>query len=321
MKLGDIRKKIVGERYDLIIRDFLLEKMRADRNVVIMTAAMPVTLSLSEELREQIGEQYIDVGIAEEHAISMAGGIARNGGKPVFFTRSTFFQRTYDQISQDICINKLPITMILINSSVYAATDMTHIGIFDIAMMSNIPNLVMLAPTNKEEYLAMLDWSIEQNEHPVAIRPPRNGIYHADYEVDRDYGVLNKFQMMIQGEEIAVIALGDFYQLGEEVVKMIRDKIHVNASLINPRYASGIDEKLLGELSEAHRIIITLEDGILEGGFGQKISAFYGNTKVRVLNYGLNKEFVDFYDTEAVLIRNRLKPEMIVENVASLMRR
>ena len=127
--------------------------------------------------------------------------------------------------------------------------------------------------------------------------------------------------MMIQGEEIAVIALGDFYQLGEEVVKMIRDKIHVNASLINPRYASGIDEKLLGELSEAHRIIITLEDGILEGGFGQKISAFYGNTKVRVLNYGLNKEFVDFYDTEAVLIRNRLKPEMIVENVASLMRR
>ena len=321
LKLGDIRKKIVGERYDLIIRDFLLEKMRADRNVVIMTAAMPVTLSLSEELREQIGEQYIDVGIAEEHAISMAGGIARNGGKPVFFTRSTFFQRTYDQISQDICINKLPITMILINSSVYAATDMTHIGIFDIAMMSNIPNLVMLAPTNKEEYLAMLDWSIEQNEHPVAIRPPRNGIYHADYEVDRDYGVLNKFQMMIQGEEIAVIALGDFYQLGEEVVKMIRDKIHVNASLINPRYASGIDEKLLGELSEAHRIIITLEDGILEGGFGQKISAFYGNTKVRVLNYGLNKEFVDFYDTEAVLIRNRLKPEMIVENVASLMRR
>lgn len=320
LKLGDTRKKIVGERYDLIVRDFLLEKMTADRNVVIMTAAMPVTLSLSEELREQIGEQYIDVGIAEEHAISMAGGIARNGGKPVFFTRSTFFQRTYDQISQDICINKLPITMILINSSVYAATDMTHIGIFDIAMMSNIPNLVMLAPTNKEEYLAMLDWSIEQNEHPVAIRPPRNGIYHADYEVDRDYGVLNKFQTIIQGEEIAVIALGDFYQMGEEVVNMIRDKMHVNASLINPRYASGIDEKLLGELSETHRIIVTLEDGILEGGFGQKISAFYGNTEVRVLNYGLKKEFVDFYDTEAVLIRNRLKPDMIVENVAGLMR-
>lgn len=320
LNLGDVQKEIMGERYDLIVRDFLLEKMRADRNIVIMTAAMPVTLSLSETLREQIGEQYIDVGIAEEHAISMAGGIARNGGKPVFFTRSTFFQRTYDQISQDICINKLPITMILINSSVYAATDMTHIGIFDIAMMSNIPNLVMLAPANKQEYLAMLDWSIEQNEHPVAIRPPRNGVYNADYEVERDYSALNKFQMTIQGKEIAVIALGDFYQLGEEVVKLIRDEVNVEASLINPRYASGIDDMLLGELSKTHRIIVTLEDGILEGGLGQKISAFYGNTDVKVLNYGLEKEFIDYYDTEAILKRNRLKPDVIVQNIVSLMR-
>lgn len=315
LKIGDVEKRVLGERYDLIVRDYLLQKMKADRNVVIVTAAMPVVLSLTGELRKQIGEQYIDVGIAEEHAISMAGGIARNGGKPVFFTRSTFFQRSYDQISQDICINNLPITMILINSSVYAATDMTHLGIFDIAMMSNIPNLVMLAPTNKQEYLAMLDWSIEQNKHPVAIRPPRNGVYDADHEVDKDYSVLNKFQMTIQGEEIAVIALGDFYQLGEEVVKLIRDKIHINASLINPRYASGIDEILLHELSVSHDIIITLEDGILDGGFGQKISAFYGNTNVKVLNYGLKKEFIDFYDTEKILKRNKLKPEMIVEDI------
>lgn len=320
LNLGDVQKRIVGERYDLIVRDFLLEKMKADRNVVIMTAAMPVTLSLSEEQRKQIGEQYIDVGIAEEHAISMAGGIARNGGKPVFFTRSTFFQRAYDQISQDVCINNLPITMILINSSVYAATDMTHIGIFDIAMMSNIPNLVMLAPTNKEEYLAMLDWSIEQNEHPVAIRPPRNGVYHADHEIDRDYSALNKFQMTIHGKEIAVIALGDFYQLGEEVVKLIREQMHIDASLINPRYASGIDEILLSELSGTHRLVVTLEDGILDGGFGQKISAFYGNTDVKVLNYGLKKEFADYYDTEEILRGNRLKPDMIVENIISLMR-
>lgn len=319
LKLGDVQKKIAGERYDLIVRDFLLEKMKADRNVVIMTAAMPVTLSLSEKLRDQIGEQYIDVGIAEEHAISMAGGIARNGGKPVFFTRSTFFQRAYDQISQDICINKLPITMILINSSVYAATDMTHIGTFDIAMMSNIPNLVMLAPTNKQEYLAMLDWSIEQNEYPVAIRPPRNGIYHANHEVDRDYSALNTFQITVQGAEIAVIALGDFYQLGEEVVKLIRDRLHINASLINPRYASGIDEILLRGLSETHHIIVTLEDGILEGGFGQKIAAFYGNTDVKVLNYGLKKEFVDFYDTDVVLKTNNIRPDIIVENIISLM--
>lgn len=315
LKIGDIQKQIVGERYDVIVRDFLMEKMKADRNIVIMTAAMPVVLSLTEDIRRLIGEQYIDVGIAEEHAISMAGGIAKNGGKPVFFTRATFFQRAYDQISQDICINKLPITMLLINSSVYAATDMTHIGVFDIAMMSNIPNLVMLAPANKQEYLAMLDWSIEQNEYPVAIRPPRNGVYYAAYEVDKDFSTLNKFQMTVRGEEIAVIALGDFYQLGEEVIQLIRDEIHVNASLINPRYASGIDELLLSELPRTHSIIITLEDGILEGGFGQKISSFYGKVNVKVLNYGLQKEFVDFYDTEKILKRNRLKPELIVEDI------
>lgn len=315
LKIGDIQKQIVGERYDVIVRDFLMEKMKADRNIVIMTAAMPVVLSLTEDIRRLIGEQYIDVGIAEEHAISMAGGIAKNGGKPVFFTRATFFQRAYDQISQDICINKLPITMLLINSSVYAATDMTHIGVFDIAMMSNIPNLVMLAPANKQEYLAMLDWSIEQNEYPVAIRPPRNGVYYAAYEVDKDFSTLNKFQMTVRGEEIAVIALGDFYQLGEEVIQLIQDEIHVNASLINPRYASGIDELLLSELPRTHSIIITLEDGILEGGFGQKISSFYGKVNVKVLNYGLQKEFVDFYDTEKILKRNRLKPELIVEDI------
>lgn len=318
LKIGDIQKPVIGERYDVIIREFLIKKIRADRNIVIMTAAMPVVLALSKDVRESIGEQYIDVGIAEEHAISMAGGIAKSGGKPIFFTRATFYQRTYDQISQDICINNLPITMILINASIYAATDMTHIGIFDIAMMANIPNLVMLAPTNKQEYLAMLNWSIEQNKHPVAIRAPRNGVYYANYEVDTDYDELNKFKLVIQGEDIAVIALGDFYQLGEEVIKLMKDKIHINASLINPRYATGIDETLLKRISEDHDIVITLEDGILDGGFGQKISAFYGNSDIRVLNYGFKKEFTDCYLVDEILRKNRLQPEMIVEDIISL---
>lgn len=208
--------------------------------------------------------------------------------------------------------------MILINASIYAATDMTHIGIFDIAMMANIPNLVMLVPTNKQEYLAMLNWSIEQNKHPVAIRAPRNGVYYANYEVDTDYDELNKFKLVIQGEDIAVIALGDFYQLGEEVIKLMKDKIHINASLINPRYATGIDETLLKRISEDHDIVITLEDGILDGGFGQKISAFYGNSDIRVLNYGFKKEFTDCYLVDEILRKNRLQPEMIVEDIISL---
>ena len=313
--IGDIKKEIIGERYDVIVRDYLLEKMKADSKVVAITAAMPVVLSLSESIRRTMGDQYIDVGIAEEHGISMAGGIAKNGGKPIFFTRSTFFQRAYDQISQELCINHLPVTMILINSSIYAATDMTHIGIYDIAMMSNIPNLVMLAPTNKQEYLAMLEWSIEQNEHPVAIRPPRNGVYNAAYEVSKDYGLLNRFQLCTKGEKIAIIALGDFFQLGEELRTLIKERMDIDSSLINPRYITGLDEKLLDEIAKDHQLVITLEDGILDGGFGQKIAGFYGRYDLKVMNCGLKKDFFDNYDVKKVMRENRLVPELIVEDL------
>ena len=313
--IGDIKKEIIGERYDVIVRDYLLEKMKADSKVVAITAAMPVVLSLSESIRRSMGDQYIDVGIAEEHGISMAGGIAKNGGKPIFFTRSTFFQRAYDQISQELCINHLPVTMILINSSIYAATDMTHIGIYDIAMMSNIPNLVMLAPTNKQEYLAMLEWSIEQNEHPVAIRPPRNGVYNAAYEVSKDYGSLNRFQLCTKGEKIAIIALGDFFQLGEELRTLIKERMDIDSSLINPRYITGLDEKLLDEIAKDHQLVITLEDGILDGGFGQKIAGFYGRYDLKVMNCGLKKDFFDNYDVKKVMRDNLLFPELIVEDL------
>lgn len=313
--LGDIKQQIVGERYDVIVRDYLIDKMKKDPRVVAITAAMPVVLSLSEKIRESLGNQYIDVGIAEEHAISMAGGIAKSGGNPVFFTRATFFQRSYDQISQELCINKLPVTLILINASVYAATDMTHIGIYDIAMMTNIPNLVMLAPTNKQEYLAMLEWSIEQRDYPVAIRPPRNGVYNSKFVVDKDYGLLNKFQLSIRGKKVAVIALGDFFQLGEKLVELIKERMDINASLINPRYASGIDKEILEEITKDHQLVVTLEDGILEGGFGQKIASFYGPFSMKVMNYGLKKAFFDNYNVEQVMEKNRLKPELMIQDI------
>ena len=179
IETGKEKNPFNGERYDRIVRDFLIEKMKNDKSVVTMIAAVPDALSFNEEKRKLVGKQFIDVGIAEEHAIALAGGIARGGGKPVFATFSTFYQRTYDQVSQELCINKCPATLLVMNASVYASNDVTHIGIFDIPLMSNIPNLVYLAPTNKEEYLSMLDWSIEQTEYPVAIRAPRNGIFHA----------------------------------------------------------------------------------------------------------------------------------------------
>lgn len=315
LKTGQEIRPFNGERYDRIVRDYLIEQIQKDRNIVAMIAAVPDSLSFTSEYRAAAGEQFIDVGIAEEHAITMAAGIARNGGKPVFATLSTFFQRTYDQIAQEVCINRCPITMIVANASVYASNDVTHIGIFDIPMMSNIPNLVYLAPTNKQEYIAMLDWSIKQTEYPVAIRAPRNGVFNATGIVDTDYSNLNVYKIVSKGTKIAILALGDFFQMGEQLVEEIKKIYGINATLINPRYITGIDDVLLESLKKDHSLIITLEDGVLEGGWSQKITSFYGPSDVKVLNYGLKKEFLDRYNVNKILEENHLRADLICKDI------
>lgn len=307
-----------GERYDRVVRDHLLQKMKCDSRVVTMVAAVPGSLSFTPEYRKAAGKQFLDVGIAEEHAIAMAAGLVRNGCKPVFATLSTFYQRTYDQISQEVCINKAPVTLIVVDGSVYGQNEMTHIGFFDIPLMSNIPNLVYLAPTNKQEYLAMLDWSIDQNDHPVALRAPRNGVFYARVEVETDYSKLNTYQTVIAGEKVAILALGDFFQMGEELVSAVEIKYKFKPTLINPRYITGIDEMLLNRLKKDHTLVITLEDGVLDGGWGQKIASFYGTSEVKVLNYGLKKEFLDHYNVSEVMERNHLRVDLIIQDILEL---
>ena len=312
---GDALWQGGGENYGDMTCDFLLKKMKADRSVVTMVAAVPVSIGFTEEKRKEAGKQYVDVGIAEEHAVAMASGVAKNGGKPVLATHSSFFQRTYDQLSQDLCINSNPATLLVNTASVYGMNDITHLGIFDIAMMSNIPNLVYLAPTNCEEYFAMLDWSIEQTKHPVAIRIPCNGVHHSDKPADTDYSDLNRYKITKQGEKTAIIALGDFYQMGEELAELIEKKTGTAPTLINPRFITGIDEALLDDLKKNHDKVITLEDGILDGGFGEKIARCYGSSDVKVWCYGLKKEFIDRYSVEDVLKANHLTPEQIYDDI------
>ena len=245
----------------------------------------------------------------------MASGIAKNGGKPVFATHSSFMQRTYDQLSQDLCINNSPATILVNTASVYGMNDVTHLGLYDIPMISNIPNMVYLAPTSKEEYFAMLDWSIEQTEHTVAIRIPCNGVISDGRAPDTDYSDINKFKVEQKGEKIAILALGDFYQLGEELAKEIKEKLNITPTLINPRYITGLDEELLNELKQNHNQVITLEDGILEGGFGEKIASFYGNTDMKVKNYGIKKAFYDKYDVNELLKANKLTTQQILAEI------
>ena len=306
-----------GEDYSSMTADILLKKMKEDKTVVGITSATPTVFGFTEDKRKEAGSQFVDVGIAEETAVALASGIAKNGCKPVYGVYSTFIQRTYDQLSQDLCINNSPATILVYWASVYGMNDVTHLGIYDIPMMSNIPNLVYLAPTTKEEYLAMLDWSIEQTDHPVAIHVPISVVSDGK-KVTKDFSKLNEYEVTQNGSKIAIVALGSFYSAGAKAAEIIENKTGVKPTLINPIYITGTDDKLLEQLKENHDIVITVEDGVLDGGFGEKIARFYGNSDVKVLNYGLKKEFLDRYNAEEIVKANRLTPEQIAEDVCGI---
>ncbi len=304
-----------GEDYSGVTADYLLKKMKQDKSVVAITSATPTVLGFTKDKRDEAGKQFMDVGIAEETAAAIASGIAVNGGRPVWGVYSTFIQRAYDQISQDICINNSPATIVTFSGSVYGMNDVTHLGLYDIPMLSNIPNLVYLAPTTKEEYLAMLDWSIEQTEHPVAIKLPGGEMVSDGKQITKDFSVLNKYEMTQQGKKVAFIGLGTFYSLAVEAAAEFEKKTGVKPTVINPYYITGTDEQMLEELKKEHDVVVTIEDGILDGGFGEKIARFYGDSVVKVLNFGLKKEFPDRYNVDEILKKNHLTKELILTDI------
>lgn len=306
-----------GEDYTSMTAKYIMDKAKKDKDFLVITPAMPMTGGLSEDLRKELGSQYIDVGIAEEQAVAMASGAARNGAKPLVITNTTFIQRTYDQISQDVCINGSAVTILLNYTSFAGLIDVTHLGIFGISAFSNIPNLQILAPSSKSEYLNMLDWALDQNEHPVMILIPGNAV--TDREADRDYSNIGRFKVEQQGEKVAILALGDFYQMGESLAAAVKEKLGFEPTLINPRFASTIDTELLEQLKEKHSLIVTLEDGILDGGFGQKIDAYYSTSDVKVKNYGLEKKFYDRYDPAKLLEELGMTNEAMVDDIRELL--
>ena len=307
-----------GEDYGSVTRDYLLDKMKKDKDVIAITSATPAVFDFDEETRKIAGKQFVDVGIAEETAVALASGIAAGGGKPVYPVYSTFIQRAFDQLSQDLCINNNAATLVVFAASVFGMNDVTHLGIYDIPMMSNIPNLVYLAPTTKEEYLAMLDWSVEQNEHPVAIRIPCCEFISNGEKITKDFSELNKYEVGQQGSDVAFIGLGSFYPLAKEAAKLYEEKTGTKATVINPYYITGVDDKLLTSLKLNHKAVVTLEDGILDGGFGEKIARFFGSSDVKVLNFGLKKEFIDRYNPADILKENHLTKEQIVDDILAL---
>ena len=302
------------EDYSSVTCEYLIEKMKKDPTVVAITSGTPTILGFTQEKRKQAGRQFVDVGIAEETAVALASGIAKGGGKPVYGVYSSFIQRTYDQISQDLCIDGNPATIVVYTGSVFGMTDVTHLGLQDIPMLSNVPGLVYLAPTTKEEYLSMLDWSVEQKEMPVAIKLPGGDMISDGREVTKDWSQLNTYEVTEKGSKIALIGLGTFYSMALQTAEMLEKK-GIHATVINPYYITGLDKGLLEKLKADHDTVVTLEDGILNGGFGEKIARFYGSSDMKVYNYGLKKEFLDRYDVNEVLKENHLTAEQIVNDV------
>ena len=315
-KAGDIAFET--ESYNSITKDFLLKKKQSGEPVVAITAATPGVFEFNPDFREKMGKNYTDVGIAEEHAIAYASGLAKNGAKPVLCLMSSFVQRTYDQMSQDLALNNSPATVLIYWGGISGA-DMTHLCTFDIPLISNIPNIVYLAPTSKEEYLAMLEWSYNQNEHPVFIRVPATELVSTGIEDNTDYSKLNKYKLVKKGEKAAIIAAGTFFALGEQVKQELKTQTGIDATLINPCYLTGVDEELLNELKKDHSLVITLEDGELDGGFGEKVTRFYGNSCMKVLNFGAKKEFTDRVPLEELYNRYHLTKELIVNDTKEVL--
>lgn len=308
-------KSLDKETYQKITSDYLLRKQKSDSSILAISPATPAATGLYKNVRDELGKNYTDVGIAEEHAIAFASGVAKNGAKPILEVMSSFIQRTYDQLSQDLALNNSPATILVFGGGISSA-DMTHLGVFDIPLISNIPNIVYLAPTSKEEYIKMLDWSVEQNKYPVAIRVPSGKVISTGIEDNTDYSQLNKFKVENVGKDIAIIAVGDFFELGKELKETVYERLGINATLINPVYLTGLDEELLNSLKKDHRVVITLESGVLDGGFGEKISRFYSDNNMYVVNFGAKKEFTDRMPLNELYERNHLTPDLIIKDIS-----
>ena len=309
----------VGESFEELFSNWMLREMKRDKTLIAVTAGTPAAGGFTPEKRKEAGEQHIDMGIAEEQAVAMISGMAKGGLRPVWTVYSTFIQRTYDQIAQDLCINSNPAVINVVYGGAGTMNDITHICLFDIPMLCSIPNLIYLAPTTCEEYFAMLRWAILQDKKPIAIRMPSNGVNHAKGDVDTEYGYEAKYKVAHKGTEVAVIAAGSFYQKGENVVRLLAEK-GIDATLINPRYLNAVDAATLNALEVDHRLVVTLEDGCKDGGFGERIAAFFGTSDMKVLVGGVKKDLYDRFDHQQLLSDNRLLDDQIAEDILKIVR-
>lgn len=308
------------ETYEQLYSDWMLREMKLDPTLIAVTAGTPSAGGFTPDKRKEAGAQHIDMGIAEEQAVAMISGMAKGGLRPVWTVYSTFIQRTYDQIAQDLCINSNPAVINVMWGGTGTMNDITHICMFDIPMLCSIPNLIYLAPTTCEEYFAMLRWAIRQEAKPIAIRVPSNGVVHTTEDVDEEYSYTPKYKVAHEGSQVAIIAAGSFYQKGENVAHLLAEK-GIDATLINPRYLHAVDADALESLKARHQLVVTLEDGCKDGGFGERIASYYGTSDMKVLVCGVKKNLYDRFDHQQLLADNRLLANQIADDILNIIKK
>ena len=314
---GEFINKGSRLEYSEISYNFFSNLMDKDKSVILLTSAVAYLFGFNKERREKYKDQFIDTGISEAHTVSFLSGLGKGNLKAYYPVTCSFLQRGFDQLIEDFALNEINATLLVCFGSIYSSKDVTHIGIFDEIMLSNIPNLIYLDPTSKEEYLKMLEYSYKENHKPLAIRVPYK-IKEDNKEDNTDYSIINKSKVINKGNKIAIFYTGNLEFLGKEIEKEL-NKININPSLIRQRFLSGIDKELIDELILNHDIIITLEDSLLNGGFGEKIASYLGNKKVYSLNYGLKKEFIDRYDINDIFYKNRLNKDLIIQDIKEIL--
>lgn len=308
------------ETYEQLYSDWMLREMKLDPTLIAVTAGTPSAGGFTPDKRKEAGAQHIDMGIAEEQAVAMISGMAKGGLRPVWTVYSTFIQRTYDQIAQDLCINSNPAVINVMWGGTGTMNDITHICMFDIPMLCSIPNLIYMAPTTCEEYFAMLRWAIRQEAEPIAIRVPSNGVVHTTEDVDEEYSYTPKYKVAHEGSQVAIIAAGSFYQKGENVAHLLAEK-GIDATLINPRYLHAVDAEALESLKARHQLVVTLEDGCKDGGFGERIASYYGTSDMKVLVCGVKKDLYDRFDHQQLLADNRLLANQIADDILNIIKK
>ena len=314
---GETKKRYTNS-YESIVAKQLIDTLEQNKAACIVTAATPGGFCLTKDIREKLGAQYIDVGIAEEHATTLLAGIAHNGGTPILPIYSTFLQRAYDQIINDLCINNSNALILVYRASIYGNKDMTHLGFNDITMLGNMPNLMYLAPTTVEELESSIRYGLEHHSHPIAIRIPVGVPINDTAQFNTIDNPVTSYDITQSGNTIAIIGIGNFYHKAVELSHAIRETTHMSPTIVKPLCISSLDTHTLHELTKDHHIVITLEDGELEGGYGQKIASYYGKTSMKVLNYGISKQFYDRYKPEDVLQQNHLDFEHILDDLRNV---